>query len=57
MKVGIFVSAQIRGEVVRLKRNFNLLLDSFRNSEIVFGVWTYQKASSNLEQSDHGLFN
>lgn len=46
MKVGIFVSSQIRGEVPRLKRNFNLLLDSFRNSEIIFGVWTYQKEES-----------
>jgi hypothetical protein len=58
MKVGIFVSAQIRGEVSRLKRNFNLLLDSFRNSEIVFGVWTYQKEEFDFfnEFSDKTLY-
>lgn len=42
MKVGIFVSAQIRS-IANLKRNFGFLLDSFDNSELVFGVWTYQK--------------
>jgi hypothetical protein len=48
MKVGIFVSSQIRGSDQLLKRNINLLLDSFKNSEIVFGVWTYQKDKANF---------
>jgi hypothetical protein len=48
MKVGIFVSAQIRGTIEKLERNFNLLLDSFDNSEIVFGVWSYQKEESSF---------
>jgi hypothetical protein len=42
MKVGIFVSTQIRNPRI-IKRNLDFLLDSFDNSEFVFGIWTYQK--------------
>lgn len=43
MRIGVFVSSQIRGEVKRLRRNLNLLKDAFPTGELILGVWDYQE--------------
>lgn len=43
MKIGIFVSSQIRGSVENLRRNLFLLKEAFPTGELILGIWDYQE--------------
>jgi len=42
MRIGIFVSGQIRGSLEQLNLNINLLRNGFPEADIIYGVWDYQ---------------
>lgn len=48
MKIGVFVSSQIRGEVKKIRRNLNLLKDAFPTGELILGIWDYQEEQAHI---------
>ena len=42
MKIGIFVSTQVRDPIEKIRLNLSLLSDAFSTAKIIAGIWSYE---------------